>query len=147
MPSQYNKSLLVTLLEHKEYIHLPFTPKSVRAEIQMLQTIPPHFPLLLICDDDFLRKGTETCQICILVGKTFGCCEHFFLLIISATSCHLPAQSLGCSQFWYYLQFLLPLWIMQQLHNVAEECELNPKQDVVVAKAYEQCGLWALREI
>lgn len=44
-------------------------------------TNSPHFCLFLICNDNFLQKGTETCQY--LLGRCLGGCKH--LLIISAS--------------------------------------------------------------
>lgn len=103
-------SLLVTLLEHKEHVHLSFVPKSARTH-QI-----PHFYLFLTCNDNFLQKGTETCQY--FSGRWLVGCEHLFLLIISANKCYL---SHWAAPSWYYSR-LLPLQVMRWLQNVAEEC-------------------------
>lgn len=78
MPSLYRKLLLVTFLEHKEHIHLSFVPECRNTPTS------PHFCLFLICNDNFLQKGIETCQY--LLGRCLGGCKH--LLIISASRCY-----------------------------------------------------------
>lgn len=104
------------------------------------------FHLFLICNENSQHKGLETCQEYLFVGEIFWGIMSTLSQLFWQTAA-ISQVSHGAAPFWYCLQSLLPLQIMRWLQNVAEECELNPKQDGAVSKAYEQYGLWALRGI